>query len=133
MAKTTPKTKELDETIVKEEVVKDSTEQSADELKALLEKAEAEKAALLAQLEDAKKPTQLVPPDDELRVPVFVPLVPGEDPDQVVTVNAETIKFKKGVWVKVHPKFKQVLDNMFEQENVAALTRERLKMQGQDL
>jgi len=117
------------------EIEATETEQSAEELKAILDKLKAEKDALLAELEEAKAQpqTQNPVPEGELRVPVFVPLIPGDDPDQVVTVNGETIKFKKGVWVQVHPKFKQVIDNMMEQENAAAANRERLRMQGQDL
>lgn len=84
-------------------------------------------AALEAELAKYKEAEEAAAQRKKERVPVFVPLIPGEDEDETVIINGVATKFKKGEWVEVPPAVKSVIDNKMAQENTARAKRETFK------
>jgi hypothetical protein len=65
-------------------------------------------------IEDKEKETEVKAKpkkEEEEYVNYMSPLIPGQDPEETVTINYETTKFKKGRMVRIKKSVAEVLAN----------------------
>lgn len=72
-------------------------------------------------------------PEEEERVLVFIPYVPGEDPEVTVGINGVYTKIQKGQQVRVTKPVAEVLQNSSAQMMIARENSKKLEKQVTDL
>lgn len=71
--------------------------------------------------------------EEEEKVMVMIPFIPGQDPEETVWVNGVCTKIKKGEQVLVSRPVASVLENSYEAQRIAMVNRANLKNQRTDL
>lgn len=101
-------------------------------LLAEIEKLKAEKEAAEAELLELKAEKEEIPEEDE-KVMVMIPFIPGQAPEETVWINGYPTQIKRGEQVLVSRPVASVLENSYEAQRIAMINREKLKNQRTDL
>ena len=83
--------------------------------------------------EEPKKTAEETAAEEEERVLVLIPYIPGEDPEVTVGINGVFTKIQKGKQVKVTKAVAEVLMNSNKQTMVAMENSKKLKNQVTEL
>ena len=82
---------------------------------------------------EKEEPKETAAKEEEERVLVFIPYIPGEDPEVTVGINGEYTKIQKGKKVRVTQAVAEVLENSNEQTMIARENSKKLERQVTDL
>lgn len=66
-------------------------------------------------------------------IPVTIPFVEGQDPEETIIINGKVTKIKKGVEVWVKPNVAKVVKRANKQAMIAKEQQEKMKLQRTDV
>ena len=93
-----------------------------------------EEAEVKVEAEKVEAPKKAEPKKaEEELVTVFVPYIPGDDPEVTVIINGYITKFRKGETVQVKKNVAEVLENANQMAKVAQKNKEKFREQVREL